>query len=79
MATPIKQMFSQSACFRLLLLVEENFSRIVSRFSSANLNIKVHSAEEKFGFRDRLLSIFVFTDAEKSGLLRLEVSLSTDS
>jgi hypothetical protein len=44
----------------LFVMVEENFSRIISMFSSANCKIKAHSAEEKFGFRAHLLSILFF-------------------
>ncbi len=70
--------------FFLLVRVEENFSRTISMFSSANFNIKVHSAEEKLGFLARLLtlpSLFVFPafKEEKTGLVRLEVNLIADS
>jgi hypothetical protein len=51
----------QTACFFLFVSVLENFSLITSRFSSANCNIKLHSAEEKFAFLARLqLSILFF-------------------
>jgi hypothetical protein len=63
-ATPRALIFSQifclTACFLLFVMVEENFSRIISMFSSANCKIKAHSAEEKFGFRAHLLSILFF-------------------
>ncbi len=58
-------------------------------FSSVNFNIKVHSAEEKLGFRARLLTFRPFLlfpplkrvhlKCGKTGLVRLEVSLIADS
>ncbi len=63
-ATPRAFTFSHMSCqtafFRLFVIVEENFSRITSIFSSDNCRIKAHSAAEKFGFLARLLSIFIF-------------------
>ena len=54
-------MFFQQRFFFLFVIVDENFSRSTSKFSSANCKIEVHSVEEKFFFIACLhLSIFVF-------------------
>ena len=72
----------QTSCFLLFVNVLENFSHIVSTFCSANSKIKAHSAAEKLDFLTLLLPILIFKiflvkKWEKTGFVRLKVSLSS--